>query len=1093
MPKLFRSVPWLGTLLLIAVLLTYAGITALHRRDGARVYRIGWEEVFPFQVSGEIGQPTGFAVEVVREAARRRGIQLEWVKIRGSEASLRSGAVDLWPLITITEPRKKMIHISDPYVEHEHHMVVRTSSPYWEAKDLAGKTVAHHALPIAARLIEERLNTRVSLVARDSIKDSIETVCRGEAEAAFVDEFGSSSALLNGIACSGTALRVMWLPQTRTQLGVGSTFESAGIADEIRSEIGAVAEAGELAPIMSRWGYYLPQHLASINRLLRANQLKWRLIAIIAAIGSLLVIVILEAMKIRRQKERLETETIERKQAEKEVLEWTGRFRDVLEGAQMVAIVTDSNRAVSFCNDYALRLGGWNHEEVIGRPVNELLDRQYVEKLQESTTVSEPESRLLLASEAPLQTKCGERRWIRWNSTILRDAARNVIGFACLGEDVTELQRLRAEAATRESEERFRAIFLDVAIGVGQIDLAGNVMLANNAYSAIVEIPIEKLIGTNFRSFTHPDDVDSQLIQMDRLLEGEASPICVEKRYLRRDGSVVWMRKNVSLVRDLDNRPKHFIFVVEDISPQKMAESALRLSEDRFRIMANTAPVMLWTTGPDRLCTFLNDCWLIFTGRTLEQEIGHGWSEGVHPDDLDQLLSIYYEAFDLRQNFQVEFRLRSATGTYRWMRGYGVPRYEPDGRFAGYIGSSADITDTKRKHEADIAGQKLETVGRLARGIAHDFNNLLGSILAETELARSELSGNPVAAERVEKVRLIAVRAAEIVRELMTFSGQPSADLQNVDLSELIGEMLNFCSSSVPKNAALRAELAPGLPSVQANAAQLRQVVLNLIVNASDALGDQPGRILIRTSRVALPPASAATAAAELTPGDYIRLEVLDTGCGMTQEVRAKIFDPFFSTKAMGRGLGLATVQGIVRSHGGSIQVISAPQQGCCFEILLPCVNELAPVSTKPTEPFVASDRTDLKQGTVLMVEDEESLRIPVATILRHKGFVVIEAADGITALEVYREKQKQIGTVLLDMSLPGKSGAEVFEELVRLQPDVKVVLTSAYGEATVLGSIHGLKPWAFIRKPYSPRELGELLRAACGTKSEDPVTSSVH
>ena len=280
-------------------------------------------------------------------------------------------------------------------------------------------------------------------------------------------------------------------------------------------------------------------------------------------------------------------------------------------------------------------------------------------------------------------------------------------------------------------------------------------------------------------------------------------------------------------------------------------------------------------------------------------------------------------------------RTESIGGCWRLV----APRFESSGAFAGYVGSCTDITELKRTQEEALARQKLESLGVLAGGIAHDFNNLLGSIVANSELVLSELPDGSPASEGVESIKNVAGRAAEIVGQMMAYAGQEDTVFEPVDLSGLLHEMLEFLKVSISKRATLKVTLPEKLPAVRANAAQLRQVVLNLITNASEALGEQEGVISVAVTQVRSGPSDSAP---NLSRGDYVRLEVSDTGCGMTEEIQSKIFDPFFTTKFAGRGMGLAAVKGIVRSHGGTINVVSAPGQGSRFEILLPCSSESA-------------------------------------------------------------------------------------------------------------------------------------------------------
>jgi PAS domain S-box-containing protein len=362
----------------------------------------------------------------------------------------------------------------------------------------------------------------------------------------------------------------------------------------------------------------------------------------------------------------------------------------------------------------------------------------------------------------------------------------------------------------------------------------------------------------------------------------------------------------------------------------------LRESEERFRTMADAAPVMIWISGADGRGAFFNHGWLEFTGRTIDQESGVGWVDGIHPDDRERWSATCASSFDARRSFDSEFRLRRADGEYRWVLNRGVPRFSPDGLFAGYIGSCIDITDLKQHHDRLLASQKLESLGVMAAGVAHDFGNLLGAIYGETDLALSDLAPGAPGRENVEKIAELANRATEIVRMLMTSAGGRGRDeFGLVDLSSEVEQMLRLLKVSISKRAEVRSSLPKGLPAVRGNVAQIHQVVINLITNASDALGGQPGMISVSTDITHLAP-GFEHALPNLPEGDYVRLQVADTGCGISPETRSKIFDQFFTTKSVGRGLGLAAVHGIVRSHGGAISVDSAPGKGATFQVLFP-------------------------------------------------------------------------------------------------------------------------------------------------------------
>jgi two-component system, cell cycle sensor histidine kinase and response regulator CckA len=493
--------------------------------------------------------------------------------------------------------------------------------------------------------------------------------------------------------------------------------------------------------------------------------------------------------------------------------------------------------------------------------------------------------------------------------------------------------------------------------------------------------------------------------------------------------------------------------------------------ETSFRSMADVLPVMLWADAADGRSTFFNRRWLDFTGHTIEDELANGWTADIHPADFVRCTAAYENSFKHRQEFSCECRLCRADGTYLWMLANATPCFSSGPVFEGYIGVCTEISNIRMVRRQTLRQRKLETIGALAGGIAHDFNNLLGSIIADAELALH----NPVPSrfsEGMERIRRVAVRAAEIVRELLVYTGQDEGQVTPVDVSSLVEEMLALLRVSICKNARIITDLALHPPAVFGEAAELRQVVMNLILNASDALRGSGGDIFVATSRTVI---SEAGPVLQVPPGEYIRLEIADTGHGMPAEVQARIFDPSFSTKPNGRGLGLSVVKGIVQRYGGYIQCNSAPGEGTQFIVLLPCLNcaEHYPRRLPRPEPY----RAPLQLGLVLLlVEDEETLRTPVAHLLRRKGIYVLEAGDGPTAIQLLRREGQAVDAMLLDMTLPGMSGNDVISEVSRIRPDVKIVLTSAYDSHGFRDALASPQVKGFIRKPYEFSELLQVL-----------------
>lgn len=411
-----------------------------------------------------------------------------------------------------------------------------------------------------------------------------------------------------------------------------------------------------------------------------------------------------------------------------------------------------------------------------------------------------------------------------------------------------------------------------------------------------------------------------------------------------------------------------------------------------------------------------------------------------------------------------------------------------EGRHGVITGASViarDITELKRRQQETLAKHKLETLGRLADGIAHNFNNLLAGILASTELAGTESDVSSPVVDELHKISTATIRGAEIIRQLMIYSGSESLACESVDISLLIQEMLPLVQASISKCVLLKVDLAQDLP-VQAAPQQMRQIVMNLMSNAAEAIGERDGVIRVATALVKIGDHAKLIAGEHLPAGNYVLLEVSDTGCGMKPEVQAKIFDPFFTTKQSGRGLGLAVIQGIIRAYGGAIGVKSLPGQGTTFRVWLPYSENRLDGDSKAAT--VVATHVETHAATILMVDDEDLLRDALSKALRKTGFSVIEASNGTDALDLIRAHKGHIDLMLLDITLPGTSPLEVYEEAKRLRPDVKVIVTSAYGQEKAVSSLAG-KVERFIRKPCGLDQIIALIHEVLSSQQTNSST----
>ncbi len=455
----------------------------------------------------------------------------------------------------------------------------------------------------------------------------------------------------------------------------------------------------------------------------------------------------------------------------------------------------------------------------------------------------------------------------------------------------------------------------------------------------------------------------------------------------------------------------------------------------------------------------------------------------LHPDEHERIDSVNRGAWDRGDEIFHEHRIVWPDGTVRWLTSRGDVLRDSSGKVTRMIGAVMDVTAQRAAVEERAEfdrrlqeTQKLESLGVLAGGIAHDFNNLLTGILGNASLARMDLEPASPIQTYLDQIERVSQRAAELCKQMLAYSGKARFVIQQLDLSQLIAEMAPLLRVSISKNATLECHNECSLPAISADPTQLRQIIMNLVINASDAMGENSGVIGIRTGLRNADRAtfSGAHLGSDLAPGSYVFLEVRDTGCGMSADIRAKIFDPFFTTKFTGRGLGLAAVLGIVRGHHAALRVDSEPGRGTTFTLLLPCAEGVAE-DIAPSEP---DEETWRGSGCVLVVDDEETVRRIAGRMLESIGFSVVMAENGREAVEKFRAAPSRFTAVLLDLTMPEMDGTEAFVELRRIDPHMCVLLMSGFNEQEAIANFAGRGLAGFMQKPFKPGTLRAKMRA---------------
>ena len=451
----------------------------------------------------------------------------------------------------------------------------------------------------------------------------------------------------------------------------------------------------------------------------------------------------------------------------------------------------------------------------------------------------------------------------------------------------------------------------------------------------------------------------------------------------------------------------------------------------------------------------------------------------ILPEDLAGLQESIRVSAETMQPWNHEFRVRYADGTIAWLRGDSVPERASNGNILWH-GFITDVTERRRIESKLVESAKLESLGVLAGGIAHDFNNLLTGILGNASLARQELPPSSLGQPMLEQIETAARRAADLCKQMLAYSGKGRFVIQRLDVNKLIEDTTHLLQISIAKNCVLRFNLSAHLPAISADSTQLRQVIMNLVINASEAIASRSGVLALSTgvTRVDAEYLRGFRPDASPAPGDYVFIEVSDNGVGMDATTLGKIFDPFFTTKFTGRGLGLAAVLGIVRGHKGGLKVYSEPGRGTTFKLFFPVATGKAQDSASPF-PATAAFRGS---GTVLVVDDEETVRTVAARMIERLGFTVLLAADGREAMAMFRPGPTRFAFVLLDLTMPHLDGEETFRQMRQLNPGVRVILTSGFNQQEAINRFTGKGLAGFIQKPFELSNLTQVIRTVVGS-----------
>jgi len=622
-----------------------------------------------------------------------------------------------------------------------------------------------------------------------------------------------------------------------------------------------------------------------------------------------------------------------------------------------------------------------------------------------------------------------------------------------------------------QAEERLHFVLDSADVGYWDYDMYQGVTTRSPKHDRLFGYtePLPQWDYKTLLRHVHPEDreaVDREL--RATMAKGNRS---LEFRIVWPDGTVHWLWSSARTHPGPGGEPVHISGVIMDITSRRHAGDELReqaqlldLAHDAILSLDRDGRICFWSRGAERMY-----------GYSREEAAGSVVHNLLHTDFSEPMETIERKALELGY-WEGELTHTRKDGSRLMVASRWASRRGANGEHLGWLEINSDITERRRIEEQLRHTQKLESLGVLAGGVAHDFNNLLTGILGNASLALDRIEESNPHRELIEEVMRASERAADLTRQLLAYAGKGRFVMRNVDLAALVKEMAGLVQTSIARNVQVRLQLEE-VPPVFADQGQMQQIVMNLVINAAEAIGPEGGTVLVRTGVQAVDEqyiGTMSSAGELLRPGNYVMLEVHDSGCGMDDDTVKKIFDPFFTTKFAGRGLGLSAVLGIVRSHQGALKVYTQPGRGTTFKLLFPVSNH----SAAERLPERAGDLAG--SGAVLVVDDEEVVRRAAHHALERYGYRVMLAADGREAVEIY-ERERGIALVLLDLTMPVMSGEETLRQLQTMDPGVRVLLTSGYNEVEAVQRFAGKGLAGFIQKPYTAASLAERVKEVMG------------
>lgn len=648
-----------------------------------------------------------------------------------------------------------------------------------------------------------------------------------------------------------------------------------------------------------------------------------------------------------------------------------------------------------------------------------------------------------------------------------------------------ELDRLVA-AAFRYAKE-------SVLITEARLEKPGpRILYANFGFETITGYSSEEVIGKTPRILQGPKTDRAVLDRLVRQLSAGEHFLGETVNY-RKDGTPFWLEWQISPVRNESGDVTHFVALQRDVTERKRGEIAVRESEQALRLITDSLPVLISEVGRDGILRFANRALAERLGRDVNDVVGRLASEILGRDVADEMHPYLVRALE-GETLSFEVEQERLDGSKWAGLSHFVPRRDEQAEVDSVFSLTTDVTELKkaeeerRQFESKLhQAQRLESLGVFASGIAHDFNNVLAAVLGLTSVSLHQVAEDSELAENLRNVQVAAERGAELVREVLDYVGGTELLTEVTELPPIVEGMSKLLGACCSKRVKLAYELDPATPRIRGGATELRQILMNLVTNASESLESDAGTIRVRTGGVELSRKALDDfmLGEELPVGNYSFLEVSDDGPGIPEETRSRIFDPYFTSKPSGRGLGLAIVLGLVRSHGGALDLKSGPE-GTRFRVLFPAAS--AGVDQGASRDSGAPVLPELPAGAVLFIDDEAGVRTLAGNALPLLGMEALTAANATEGIELLRRSDQAVLAIILDLSMPGIPVEDAITELRRVRPEAPIVMTSGFprNRCDALMAREGVS--GFLHKPFNLVEFANVLHDACRGGSAGPM-----